>query len=80
MNTLPRREIIVGQTLVGIAHSPYSRPCFVIEGIGPARFRTHHLSLANCVVLDLCTVELLVASLPGRVTPGERSGLARAVV
>ncbi|HWE40262.1 MAG TPA: hypothetical protein VG406_27165 [Isosphaeraceae bacterium] len=76
METEPRPDLILGQPLVGIAHSPYSEPEFILEGIGPARFRTHYLSLANGVVLNLFTAELFVTSLPADVMPGETSGLA----
>jgi hypothetical protein len=76
MDEQPLRELMVGQPLVGIAHSPYSEPEFVLEGIGPAHFRAHYLSLANGVVLDLFTVERFVAALPAEVMPGETSGLA----
>ncbi len=71
----PVREQVVGQTLVGIAHSPYSAPEFIIEGIGPARFRTHYLTLSNGLVLDLFVAEVLTTSLPRKLMKGETSGL-----
>ncbi len=76
METEPRRELLIGQQLVGIAHSPYSEPVFILEGIGPARFRFHYLSLANGIVLNLFTAELFATSLPVDVMPGETMGLA----
>lgn len=66
---------VIGQPLVDIAHSAYSEPEFVIDGIGPASFRSHFLILANGIVLDLFTAELTVVSLPGKVFPGETSGI-----
>ena len=76
METEPQPDLILGQRLVGIAHSLYSEPEFILEGIGPARFRTHYLSLANGVVLDLFTAELFATILPSSLMPGETLGLA----
>jgi hypothetical protein len=69
------RESVVGQPLVAIAHSPYSRPEFIVQGIGPASFRSHYLTLGNGSVLELPTAELTVAALPDEPMPGETAGV-----
>ncbi|HWE40486.1 MAG TPA: hypothetical protein VG406_28320 [Isosphaeraceae bacterium] len=76
MGEQPPRDRVVGQPLVGIAHSTYSEPEFIVEGIGPASFRVHYLLLGNGLVLDLFIAELTVASLPDGATPGETDGIA----
>ncbi len=81
MESKPQPELIIGQTLMGIAHSPYSEPEFVLQGIGPASFRQHYLTLANGLVLDLYTARLeVVEALPADSTPGETMGLSPAEV
>lgn len=76
MSEQPPKERVVGQSLVGIVHSPYSEPEFIVEGIGPASFRSHYLTLGNGLVLDLFIAELTVGSLPGEAMPGETDGIA----
>ena len=47
----------------------------MLEGIGPAEFRSHFLELESGVVLDLSTAELSVASRAEMVCPGEADGI-----
>jgi hypothetical protein len=75
MNSQPVRDLTIGQLLVAIAHSSYSEPVFVVEGIGPASFRAHYLTLGNGIILDLFTAEIFVASLPEITMPGETEGM-----
>jgi len=75
MNEPPQREQVIGQTIVGITHSPYSEPVSIREGIGPASFRSHYVTLTNGIVLDLFTAELLITVLPAETMPGETTGL-----
>lgn len=70
-----QREQILGKELLGICHSQYSQPEFVLEGIGPATFRSHFLSLSNGLILDLFTAEITCGSIPPDSMPGESSGL-----
>jgi hypothetical protein len=78
VETSPKPDRTLGQTLVGIAHSPCSKPEFLLEGIGSARFRAHYLTLANGLVLDLFTAGLLVMCLRVDVRSGETFGIAPA--
>ncbi|MDB5336996.1 MAG: hypothetical protein JWN70_2615 [Planctomycetaceae bacterium] len=76
MNDSPARDSIVGVPLVAISHSPYSEPQFIVEGIGPASFRMHYLSLGNGIVLDLnVSSELTTSSIPANATAGETDGI-----
>jgi hypothetical protein len=47
----------------------------VIEGIGPASFRSHFIELDNGYVLDLFTAYLSIASVHEIVSPGETEGI-----
>jgi hypothetical protein len=69
------REQILGMTLIDVRHSPFSAPTFIVEGIGPARFRSHFLLLENEITLDLFTAEINVVALPDDSTPGETTGI-----
>jgi hypothetical protein len=71
----PRPDQVVGQTLVGFAHSPYSEPEFVVEGIGPSSFRTHFLFLGNGLVIELFVAEITVSSETKGTMPGETVGI-----
>ena len=57
MANLPKRRIL-NPRLEQLGHSRPSKPKFVLEGIGPAEFRSHYLRLESGVVLDLFTAEL----------------------
>ncbi len=76
MRQEPTRAQVVGQTLIAVCHSAYSKPEFILQGIGPASFRTHFLSLSNGCVLDLFVAELMLSTLPDAAMPGETDGLA----
>jgi hypothetical protein len=75
MSTSIPRDSVVGATLQAIRHSPYSEPVFVLEGIGPATFRSHYLVLSTGIVLELSTGGILVLPLPADSTRGETIGL-----
>jgi hypothetical protein len=75
MREQPSRDSVVGERLVRIAHSQYSTPEFVVEGIGPASFRSHYLTLSNGLVLDAFTPDIAIASLPLNAMPGETAGI-----
>jgi hypothetical protein len=53
----PTREQVLGAPITRIGHSNYSKPEFVIDGIGPASFRSHFVLLDSGLVLDLSTAE-----------------------
>jgi hypothetical protein len=71
----PNRDHVIGARIVRIGHSDYSEPRFVIEGIGPASFRSHYIELDNGYVLDLFTGYLAIASAFEIVIPGETEGI-----
>ena len=72
----PSREQVIGEAIIGIAHSKYSEPEFIAQGIGPASFRSHYLILSNDLVLDLFRAELTLASLPDEAMAGDTEDLA----
>lgn len=74
MPNLPKRKILSSR-LAQIGHSWPRKPEFVLEGIGPAEFRSHYLLLESGVVLDLFSAELSVASAQDMVCPGETDGI-----
>ncbi|WP_153555657.1 hypothetical protein [Roseimaritima sediminicola] len=74
MANLSKRRIL-NSRLAQIGHSRTSKPEFVLEGIGPAEFRSHYLQLESGLVLDLFTAELSVASSDQMVCPGETDGI-----
>ena len=71
----PTREQVVGARIIRIGHSNYSKPEFVIEGIGPASFRSHYVVLDNGLVLDLFTAELTFSDETAIQMNGETDGL-----
>jgi hypothetical protein len=71
----PTREQVLGARITRIGHSNYSRPEFVIEGIGPASFRSHYVVLDNGLVLDLFTAELTLSDETAIQMEGETSGV-----
>ena len=71
----PTREQVVGARIIGIGHSNYSKPEFVIEGIGPASFRSHYVVLDNGLVLDLFTAQLTLSDETAIQMIGETDGL-----
>ncbi len=71
----PTRDQVVGSRIVRIGHSDYSEPKFVIEGIGPAVFRSHFVLLDNGLVLDLFTAELTLSDETAMRMTGETEGL-----
>lgn len=71
----PTREQVVGTRIVRIGHSNYSKPEFVIEGIGPASFRSHFIVLDDGVVLDLFTAQLTLSDETAIQMIGETDGL-----
>jgi hypothetical protein len=60
MDELPRKRIL-GAIVIAIGHSRYSEPTWIVEGIGPARFRSHYIVLDSGLVLDLFTAEITVS-------------------
>lgn len=74
MTDLPT-EGILGANVTAIGHSKYSEPEFVIEGIGPASFRSHFISLDSGIVLDLFTAHITIVSEPRIDMPGETEGI-----
>lgn len=71
----PIREQVVGARIIRIGHSNYSKPEFVIEGIGPASFRSHYVVLDNGLVLDLFTAQLTLSDETAIQMIGETDGL-----
>lgn len=71
----PTREQVLGARIVRIGHSNYSKPEFVIQGIGPASFRSHYVVLDNGLVLDLFTAELTRSDETAIRMNGETDGL-----
>ena len=71
----PTREQVVGARIIRIGHSNYSKPEFVIEGIGPASFRSHYVVLDNGLVLDLFTAQLTISDEAAIQMIGETDGL-----
>jgi hypothetical protein len=71
----PRPDEVIGASVVAIGHSEYGKPEFVVEGIGPAVFRSHFVSLSSGVVLDLFTAEITKAQATDVKMPGETAGL-----
>ena len=65
----------MGARIIRIGHSNYSKPEFVIEGIGPASFRSHFIVLDNGVVLDLFTAQLTLSDETAIQMIGETDGL-----
>jgi len=72
-DALPKNGVL-GSKLVGVRHSLFTEPTFIIEGIGPAQFRSHLLFLDSGIVLDLFTAEITIASPPAEMMPGETVG------
>lgn len=68
------RECVVGSKLIDLRHSAYSKPRFILDGIGPAQFRSHFLFLDNGTILDLFTAEITTVSPPTDTMPGETLG------
>ena len=66
---------MLGARITRIGHSNYSEPEFVIEGIGPASFRSHYVVLDNGIVLDLFTAELTLSDETAIQMTGETDGL-----
>lgn len=71
----PTREQVLGNRITRIGHSKYSEPEFVIEGIGPASFRSHYVVLNNGLVLDLFTAELTLSDETAIQMTGETDGV-----
>ncbi len=71
----PAREQVLGARISRIGHSNYSKPEYVIEGIGPASFRSHYVMLDNGLVLDLFTAELTLSDETAMQMIGETDGL-----
>ena len=74
MTDLPRDRII-GSRLIEIGHSSYSGPEFILQGIGPAQFRSHYIRLDCGLVLDLCVYDVTLSDVDTFPMPGETSGL-----
>ena len=75
MDSEPLRESTIAKPLVAIAHSAYTKSEFIVEGIGPASFRAHYITLANGITLNLFTAEITVVMLPESIMPGETDGM-----
>lgn len=71
----PNREQVLGARIIRIGHSNFSEPEFVIEGIGPASFRSHFVVLDNGLVLDLFTAELTLSDETALQMIGETEGV-----
>lgn len=74
MPLLPR-ENIIGAKIVQIAHSRYSEPTWILDGIGPASFRCHYIALDSGLILDLFTAEITLATPSDLEMPGETNGI-----
>jgi hypothetical protein len=72
---LPTREQVLGARITRIGHSNYSKPEFVIEGIGPASFRSHYVVLDNGLVLDLFTAKVTLSAETAIRMIGETEGV-----
>ncbi len=70
----------MGSRIIRIGHSNYSKPEFVIQGIGPASFRSHYVVLDSGLVLNLFTAELTLADATEIEMSGETEGLPIAQV
>ncbi|MFM8174109.1 MAG: hypothetical protein ACKN81_11255 [Pirellulaceae bacterium] len=71
----PTRQQVLGAKITRIGHSNYSSPEFVIEGIGPASFRSHYVVLDNGLVLDLFTAYLTLCDETAIQMVGETTGV-----
>ena len=71
----PTREQILNTRLLRVSHSQLSEPEFVLEGIGPAQFRSHFLLLDNGLVIDLFIAEMTLSSSDKMVVDGETDGI-----
>jgi hypothetical protein len=71
----PGSEEVIGASVVAIGHSAYSQPEFIIEGLGPAVFRSHFVSLSSGVVLELFTGGINRAQATDVKMTGETIGL-----
>jgi hypothetical protein len=71
----PTRDQVLGARITRIGHSNDSEPQFVIEGIGPASFRSHYVVLDNGLVLDLFTAELTLSDETAIQMTGETNGV-----
>ena len=71
----PTRQQVLGARITRIGHSNYSKPEFVIDGIGPASFRSHYVLLDNGLVLDLFTAQLTLSDEAAIQMMGETEGL-----
>lgn len=74
MRDLPK-DAVIGARIIEICHSPASEPQFVLEGIGPASFRSHFLRLESGLVVDLFVAEITRASISRLPCPGETDGI-----
>jgi hypothetical protein len=75
MTKLPR-ERILGAAVAGVGHSRYSEPTSIIEGIGPARFRSHYITLDSGLVLELSVAGVTVSNPACVEMQGESEGIA----
>lgn len=75
MSELPREKIL-GAKITNIWHSNYSDPTWIVEGIGPASFRSHFISLDSGLVLDLFTADISLATTSSIEMPGETHGIS----
>ncbi len=75
MNERPPKELVLGAILKEIRQSESSRPEWVVEGIGPASFRTHFLRLDTGIDLDLSVGGVTAAIRPPITRAGEVGGL-----
>ena len=73
--TVLPRNMIIGAKLASIGHSRYSVPEFVIEGIGPASFRSHYIALDSGIILDLFTAQISIPTNAKIEMPGETDGI-----
>ncbi|XZE44076.1 hypothetical protein SH467x_003663 [Pirellulaceae bacterium SH467] len=74
MDELPRGRIM-GARIERIGHSKYSEPEWIVQGIGPAVFRSHFIALSTGIVLDLFTAEITTSESSKIEMPGETMGI-----
>lgn len=70
---LPKK--VLGAQIAHIGHSKYSEPEWIVDGIGPATFRSHFITLSTGLVLDFFTAEITCAADPQIEMPGETVGI-----
>jgi hypothetical protein len=74
MHTAPTRKQVIGQKLIAAYQGPLSDPIWIVEGIGPARFRSFYLVMDNGVVF--VPQEMQLETVPDDAEPTETTGIS----